>query len=187
MSNNHFDNNHPDGIICNNQNCLKCMNYHNTIQFYNNFQNYQHYQNQNQHQFFQYLKMSIDTMKEEINQIKMMQQIESNNFMIANQFIDKSIKELMKMKTDIQIINDKIDKKFKDFDNRINYAFTKIDKLNQNNSNQINPNQINPLMNTSIFTRPQIIRQHRRHKQKNNHDDNEDNNDDNDDNDDNNN
>ena len=60
-------------------------------------------------------------MKEEINQIRMMQQIESNNFIIANQFIDKSIKELMKIKTDIHIINDKIDKKFKDYDKRINF------------------------------------------------------------------
>ncbi len=170
MSNNHFDNNHPDGIICNNQNCLKCMNYHNTIQFYNNFQNYQHYQHNQQHHFLQYLKMSIDTMKEEINQIRMMQQIESNNFIIANQFIDKSIKELMKMKTDIQIINDKIDRKFKEFDNRINYAFTKIDKITQNNNNS---NQMNPFMNTSIFSRPHIIKnpqrdikQTRRHKHK---------------------
>lgn len=139
---------HNPNIICDNEMCTECVakkhyyflqqksfqhNFQNTFhnrQFYQNFNEPPHYNFNDQ---LMYIKNSIDRLGYEIEKIKTLQQIERNDYNITNQYIDRSISEFNKIKTNIQEINDSnshTDNKFRTFDKRINDAFKKINKLN---------------------------------------------------------
>ncbi len=69
---------------------------------------------------FREMRKHIDALTIEINKLKSLLELQQTNSVISNNFIDKTVDKL------------------KSFDTRLNYAFTKINKLENNNSNNNN-------------------------------------------------
>jgi hypothetical protein len=88
-------------------------------------QHHYYYNNDNNHNNgiyneFRELKKHIDTLTDEINKLKSIIDLQQTNSVISNDFIDKTVDKL------------------KSVDTRLNYAFTKIKKIENNNNNSNN-------------------------------------------------
>ncbi len=129
MSENNQCSDHPN-YICSNQMCYECMKKREYIYF----------QNMNN---ISYIKNSVDRLNYEIDKIKFENKIDNNDVKIANHYIDKSINEVMKIKNNISELyenNENNQKEFKTIDKRINDAFKRINKLENQSRNKSNNN-----------------------------------------------
>ena len=88
------------------------------------------------HNEFREMRKHVDSLSLEINKLKSILELQQTNSVISNNFIDKTVDKL------------------KLFDKRINFAFTKINKL-ENNKSQVESNNIStPLIrvnNPNVF------------------------------------
>jgi hypothetical protein len=101
---------------------------------------YIYFQNMNN---ISYIKNSVDRLNYEIDKIKFENKIDNNDVKIANHYIDKSINEVMKIKNNISELyenNENNQKEFKTIDKRINDAFKRINKLENQSRNKSNNN-----------------------------------------------
>ncbi len=88
-----------------------------------------HSLNNNMFNEFREMRKHVDALALEINKVKSLLELQHNNSIISNNFIDNTVSKL------------------KSFDTRLNYAFTKINKLENNKSE--NKKQKNNLHNNS--------------------------------------
>ena len=77
-------------------------------------------------------------MIQDLLQLKVLNYHNRTDINIANHYIDTSIIEINKLKSDISEIKSNCNKQFNNFNSRINNAYKKIDKLNKSTHNSIN-------------------------------------------------
>ena len=84
------------------------------------------------------LYKNIDALKKDISYLQSLYYHDRMDINIANHYIDCSVKEINKLKQDINQMKIFYDNKYKQYDSRINNAYKKIYKLEKSNKKNIN-------------------------------------------------